>query len=148
MQTELGTESRQLTDVVTRLRRTLRSSVRTEAALPIAQVELLQNLAERSPSRVGDLAERLHLANSTVSGLLALMMHGGLVERGTDAADRRAAVVTLSAEGRRQLDIWESANERRIRAGFEGLSPADRLAIADALPSLDRLATLLAERSG
>ena len=55
----------------------------------MAQVELLQSLADHSPARVGDLAARLRLAPSTVSGLISQLMTAGLVLRGTDPGDRR-----------------------------------------------------------
>jgi len=76
----------QLTDVVTRLRRALRTSIRTEypwEALPMAQIELMQALSDQSPARVGDLAARQRLSASTVSGLIGQLMTAGLVVRGT-----------------------------------------------------------------
>ncbi len=122
-------EAQQLTEVVTRLRRALRASIRTDIpweVLPMAQVELLQTLAEVAPARISDLAGRLRLANSTVSGLVAQMISSGLVQRQTDPADRRAAVVTLTPDGAAQLAQWEQAHERRIGVALERLSPADR----------------------
>ncbi len=135
-----------LTEVVTRLRRALRASIRTDIpweALPMAQVELLQTLAEAAPARVSDLAERLHLANSTVSGLIAQMIDTTLVQRQTDPDDRRAAVVTLTATGQAQLAEWEQAHEQRIGLALEQLPARDRHAIIEALPALGRLTQLL-----
>lgn len=74
--------------MVARLRRVLRASIRTDypwESLPMAQIELLQSLAEHSPARARDLGERLRLAPSTVSGLLTQMIASGLV----DAAQTR-----------------------------------------------------------
>jgi DNA-binding MarR family transcriptional regulator len=139
-------ESRQLTEVVTQLRRALRASIRTEIpweALPMAQVELLQSLAEAAPARITDLAQRLHLAASTVSGLIAQMIDADLVQRHTDQTDRRAAVVTMTSTGRSQLDAWEQAHEQRISQAYEQLSDRERLAVARALPALSRLTGLL-----
>lgn len=136
-----------LTEVVARLRRVLRSSIRADypwESLPMAQVELLQSLAESSPARVGDLAARLRLAPSTVSGLIGQMMNAGLVERGVDPADRRAAVVELSALGRDQLTDWHGAHRRRIAAALGELEPEDRAAIDTAVPALSRLVDRLA----
>ena len=138
-----------LTDVVARLRRVLRTSIRADypwESLPMAQVELLQSLAESAPARVGDLATRLRLAPSTVSGLISQMMGSGLVERGTDPGDRRVAVVELSADGRRQLAGWHAAHRERITAALGALEPADRDAIEAALPALGRLVDRLAEQ--
>ena len=136
-----------LTDVVARLRRVLRASIRAEypwESLPMAQVELLQSLAESAPARVGDLAGRLRLAPSTVSGLISQMIGSGLVERGTDPRDRRVAVVALSEAGQRQLGEWNAAHQRRIAVALAELEPEERTAIGGALPALSRLVDRLA----
>ncbi|MBR7835730.1 winged helix-turn-helix transcriptional regulator [Actinospica durhamensis] len=142
-------DARRLTDVVARLRRVLRTSIRADypwESLPMAQVELLQSLAETAPARVGDLAARLRLAPSTVSGLISQMINAGLVERGTDTRDRRVAVVALSEAGREQLTEWNAAHRRRIAAALAELDPAEREAIDDALPALARLVEQLAQQ--
>ena len=98
--------AQQLTDVVTRLRRALRTSIRTEypwEALPMAQIELMQALSDRSPARVGDLAARQRLSTSTVSGLIDRSVQRGLVRKSADAADGRAVRVSLTAQARRQI---------------------------------------------
>jgi DNA-binding MarR family transcriptional regulator len=141
-------EARELTDVVNQLRRVLRSGIRTEftwESLPMAQVELMQSLADGPPARVHDIADRLHLAQSTVSGLVGHMMSSGLVTRDVDPADRRAAVVSLSDAGRRQLEAWERAHVQRIQAALARVDPGDRGAIAAALPALRRLTSALIE---
>jgi DNA-binding MarR family transcriptional regulator len=145
-------DARGLTDVVARLRRVLRTSIRADypwESLPMAQVELLQSLAESAPARVGDLAGRLRLAPSTVSGLISQMITAGLVERGTDPNDRRVAVVALSEAGARQLGEWNAAHQRRIAGALADLEPAERAAIGGALPALSRLVErLAAQRDG
>jgi DNA-binding MarR family transcriptional regulator len=131
---------------VTRLRRALRASIRSDypwETLPMAQVELLQVLGEHSPARVGDIAVRQRLAASTVSGLIGQMITSGLVARATDPGDRRASVVTLTAAGRDQLAAWTRAHERRLDAALSALSGADREAVLAALPALFHLAEYL-----
>lgn len=145
-----GIDAHDLTEVVTRLRRALRASIRTEIAweaLPMAQVELMQSLADQSPARISTLADRLHLANSTVSGLVGQLIGGGLIKRGTDPEDRRAAVVELSPTGRATLLRWEAAHERRILSALSQLGVEQRRAIDLAVPALGELAWLLAEGS-
>ena len=140
-----------LTDAVTRLRRALRTSIRTDypwESLPMAQVELLQVLGEHSPARVGDLAVRQHLAASTVSGLVGQMITSGLVVRAVDPADRRASIVTLTDAGRAQLDAWARAHERRMDAALATLDAPDRAALQAALPALFHLAEHLADHLG
>jgi DNA-binding MarR family transcriptional regulator len=141
----------QLTDVVTRLRRALRTSIRTEypwEALPMAQIELMQALSDQSPARVGDLASRQRLSASTVSGLIGQLMTAGLVVRGTHADDRRVAVVELTEAGRRQLADWQAAHQRRIGAALERLSGPEQEAVAAALPALAKLVEHLFAGSG
>jgi len=136
-----------LTEVVARLRRALRASIRTDypwESLPMAQIEVLQALTEHSPASTRDLAERLRLAPSTISGLLTQMIASGLVDRGTDPLDRRVAVVALSASGRVQLAGWNEAHRRRIAVALDSLAPSERAAIGDALPALTQLTEHLA----
>ncbi|GAA1396371.1 hypothetical protein GCM10009639_32440 [Kitasatospora putterlickiae] len=138
--------ARRLTDAVTRLRRALRSSIRTDypwESLPMAQVELLQTLAA-APLRVGELAARQRLAPNTVSGLVGKLLDAGFVDRQTDPGDRRTARIALTPAGRLQLDDWQRAHERRIASALDTLSPADRDAVMLALPALENLARALA----
>lgn len=141
-----GGDAWSLTDVITRLRRTLRASVREELpweSLPMAQVELLQRLAEEPGLGVSELATRQHLARNTVSNLVQQMFTSGLLERRAHESDRRAVVLSLTAEGEERLLAWKRANERRIRRALEGLSPESRRAIDQALPALQALAAQL-----
>ena len=108
--------AQRLTDVVTRLRRALRSSIRTDypwESLPMAQVELLQTLAA-APLRVGELAARQRLAPNTVSGLVGKLLEAGFVDRQADPGDRRTARIALTEAGQQQLLDWQQAHERRI----------------------------------
>ncbi|KUN06319.1 MarR family transcriptional regulator [Streptomyces yokosukanensis] len=141
-------EARLLTEAVTRLRRALRSSIRTDypwETLPMAQVELLQVLGEHSPARISDLAARRRPAPSTVSGLIGQMIGSGLVARDVDAADRRASVATLTDAGREKPASWTTAHDRRIDAAPGALDDHARAAVTDALPALFQLAEQLGE---
>ncbi|MFD0256989.1 MarR family winged helix-turn-helix transcriptional regulator [Kitasatospora indigofera] len=138
--------ARLLTDVVTRLRRALRSSIRTDypwESLPMAQIELLQTLAA-APLRVGELAARQRLAPNTVSGLVSKLLDAGFVDRQPDPGDRRTARIALTDAGHRQLADWQYAHERRIADALGSLTPADRTAVMAALPGLESLARALA----
>ena len=142
--------TRVLTEVVTRLRRTLRTSIRADypwETLPMAQIELLMALQDQ-PSRVGELAARLRLAGNTVSTLVQQLVESGFVHRGPDPADRRVAVVTLTDAGSRQLADWDRAHQQRIGDALGELSAADRTAIRAALPALARLVDQLADQRG
>lgn len=140
--------AQRLTDVVTRLRRALRTSIRADypwESLPMAQVELLMSLADSPPVKIGQLASTLRLAPNTVSGLVQQLLEAGLASRQTDPTDRRAALVTLTEAGRKQLAGWQQAHEQRIDHALDQLDPIDREAILAALPGLNRLAAHLAD---
>jgi len=123
-------------------RGSFRASVRSEfpwERLPMAQVEILQRLAEEPGLRITDLASRHRLATNTVSNLVQQMVLAGLVERRDDVRDRRAVTLQLTAAGADVLARWLHANNRRLDAALADLSVKDRGAIATALPSLSRL---------
>jgi DNA-binding MarR family transcriptional regulator len=131
-----------LTDVITRLRRVLRASIRSEypwESLPMAQVEILQRLRDEPGLRVNDLAARHRLANNTVSMLAQQLVEGGLVQRSVDPQDRRAVRLALTDDGERMLTEWLHAHEQRLAAALARLDAGDAAAIASALPALARL---------
>jgi DNA-binding MarR family transcriptional regulator len=139
-------DARTLTDVITRLRRALRRSIRSDypwEARPMAQVEVLQSLRDTGVTRIGDLAERLRLAQSTASTLVGQMITAQLVTRDVDPADRRASIVALSAKGRDDLKNWDSAHRRRLGAALGSLTASDQRAILAAVPALGRLVDAL-----
>ncbi len=144
-------DARRLTEVVTRLRRALRTSIRSDypwESRPMAQVELLMTLADNAPARVGHLAELLQLAPNTVSGLVQQLVDAGLASRQTDKGDRRAASITLTPEGERELRGWRQAHEQRIGSALDRLAIDDREAVLAALPALDELVDQLVAVSG
>jgi DNA-binding MarR family transcriptional regulator len=147
MSPETSTEAAALTEVVTRLRRALRTSIRTDypwETLPMAQVELLLALREHRSPRVGELATLLRLAPNTVSGLVQTLVESGLATRAPDPSDRRVAVVALTAAGRAKLGDWEQAHRQRFASALGQLPAADQASILAALPALAALVDRLA----
>lgn len=132
----------EFTDVITRLRRVLRASVRGDfpwESLPMAQVEILQRLAEQPDLRVSDLAARHRLATNTVSNLVQQLVAAGLAERHPAADDRRAVTVRLTDLGHERLGEWLAAHERRLSKALDALERDDRRVIVAALGPLTRL---------
>jgi DNA-binding MarR family transcriptional regulator len=75
-------------------------------------------------STVTELAERLQLAQSTVTELVSRAEENGLIERERSAADGRIAYLRLSGEGERRLAESFTSNEserRALREAFEHL---------------------------
>jgi DNA-binding MarR family transcriptional regulator len=135
-------DATELAAIVTRLRRILRTAVRSDypwEILPMAQVEILQRLADEPGLRVRDLADRHRLAPNTISTLIQQMVTAGLVTRKPDATDRRAVTVSLTAAGEQALAGWSTANRYRLEAALAELPDRDRRTIGAALPALSRL---------
>lgn len=130
------------TEVVTRLRRVLRASIRSDIpweTLPMAQVELLQGLTDQPGQRLRDLAERHRLASNTVSTLIQQMVCAGLVQRCPDPLDRRAVTVQVTARGEDALAQWLEGHEHRFLTALDTMTESDRRSIIHAVPALSRL---------
>jgi DNA-binding MarR family transcriptional regulator len=80
--------------------------------------------AERAT--VGDLAKRMHLAQSSVTELVNRAERAGLVRRNASALDGRVAHIVLTAEG-----------EKRFAASFRALAD-ERRALSQAVTRLAR----------
>lgn len=146
MPAQTGADAWSLTGAITRLRRVLRSSVRQEfpwESLPMAQVEVMQRLADEPGLGVSGLAARQRLATNTVSNLVQQMVVSGLVERLARPGDRRSVSLSLTDKGTDVLTAWQAANDRRLRQALQRLPGTYQKAIEDAVPALAALATLL-----
>ncbi len=134
--------ARQLTEVVTRLRRVLRASIRDDypwESLPMARVELLQRLQDEPCLRISQLAGRQRLAVNTASDLIQQLVVAGLVSRTGDTTDRRAVRLELTRTGQDRLRGWRQAHEQRLARALDALTADDRGAVLGALPALARL---------
>jgi DNA-binding MarR family transcriptional regulator len=101
--------------------------------LSAAQARALAMAA--SPLSMRALAERLYCDASNVTGIVARLESRGLVERQTDAADRRVKVVVLTPAGR-ALHAQLTAEFHFARDAVDRLSDDERSALADVLGRL------------
>jgi DNA-binding MarR family transcriptional regulator len=131
-----------LADAVTRLRRALRRVVRSDVpfeSVPMAQIEVMQLLAERPGLRAGEVGEILLLAPTTVSTLVGALLSQELIERQADPSDRRAWRLLLTESGTDLLTEWQRSNRRVMRDAAAHLSADDLQALRDAVPALSKL---------
>ncbi len=99
---------------------------------------VLRALADSGPLAVTALARQLGLDTSTVSRHVAALEGDGLVGRAEDPADRRVALLALTARGRRALGRLRAARHRLFADILAPWPAADREALA---PLLERLAS-------
>jgi DNA-binding MarR family transcriptional regulator len=125
--------------VVGRLGRQLRPT-QAGAGLTPTQISVLFVLARRGPLRLAELAELEGLHPTMLSRVVAALSGDGLLQRATDPADRRAAVVDATPAGRRLREKIHRERNTVLRDRLDALSPAERASLLAALPALEALA--------
>ncbi|MBM2616554.1 MarR family transcriptional regulator [Actinoplanes sp. LDG1-06] len=83
-------------------------------------------LSHHGDIRPGALAEHLRIAPRSATEVVDDLQRLGLAERAPDPADRRAVLVTLTAEGRRVSRDIKAARQEAGERFFATLSPGDR----------------------
>jgi DNA-binding MarR family transcriptional regulator len=132
-------------DVVSRLRRAMRRAARAQGrgglpgGLSVAQLEFLSCVAENPGARPGQVARLLRLAPSSVATLVNGLSRGQLIERSDGLADRRTAVLRLTATGEEIVAVWQQVNARILTVALSRLTDGSRAALAMALPALGEL---------
>jgi len=104
--------------------------------MTIAQAATLETLRMEGPLRMGELCRRLGITPSTLTRNLQRLLDAGHVERKADADDGRAAVVTLTAAGRKLADKLERQEELFAGEILGRIDPAKRAAVVDHLGAL------------
>ena len=74
---------------------------------------------------LGELSQRMMVSNGNVTGLVERLVDDGLIARKAAPNDRRAQIVSLTAEGRRVFRAMARANASWIGEIFADLSPRD-----------------------
>ena len=74
---------------------------------------------------LGELSQRMMVSNGNVTGLVDRLVQQGLVNRRPSSKDRRAQLVSLTAQGRRFFAAIARSNGDWIGEMFAGLSGDD-----------------------
>ena len=91
------------------------------------------------PLRIGDLAARERVSPPTMTRLVDVLADAGLVDRRPDPEDRRGQLVELATAGGGLLAEIRRERTTLLSQRLAALSPADRAALAAALPALEAL---------
>ena len=104
------------------VRRRLRDSF--EVTLP--RFDLMAQL-DKTPGgmTLGQLSSRMMVSNGNVTGLAERLVAQGLLDRKPSPSDRRAQIVSLTAEGRRAFRAMARAHENWIAEIFAGLTAVE-----------------------
>jgi len=84
----------------------------TNHGLSLPQIRLLLALAHVAPATIGQLAEYLHIGQSAASLLVDRLVQAQLADRSDDPADRRRALVRLTAAGEASLGLQRAGQQR------------------------------------
>jgi DNA-binding MarR family transcriptional regulator len=125
-------------------RRAARSASPTEPLAP-ARSELLRLAARQPGITVADAARELRLAPNTVSTMVGDLTAQDLISRGRSRSDGRTVQLTVTARARQRLAQWRDLRAELAGVALATLDPADREALAAAIPALIRLAEHMEE---
>ena len=104
------------------VRRRLRDSF--DVTLP--RFDLMAQL-DKAPNgmTLGELSQRMMVSNGNVTGLAERLVEQGLLDRRASPNDRRAQIVSLTAEGRRVFRTMARTHEDWIAEIFVGLDAGE-----------------------
>ncbi|MFC4942315.1 MarR family transcriptional regulator [Pseudonocardia sp. GCM10023141] len=103
------------------------------------QVAVLSDLATTGPSTVTELAARLHLSHSTMSGIITRLEARKLVTRTPDERDRRVTRVAVAAVVEHYVQDLRSGPFGRLVTVLDAATPQERDVVLDGLTTLRKL---------
>ncbi|MEU4426473.1 MarR family transcriptional regulator [Actinoplanes sp. NPDC024001] len=111
-------------------------------ALSTNDITLLRTVATHGPMRASELAAWQGVDKSTITPQVRRLEERRLVARANDPGDKRAALLTVTEAGRRQLQGVDEQGAHLFGQAMQGWSASDRAAVA---ALMQRLADGLAD---
>jgi DNA-binding MarR family transcriptional regulator len=104
----------------------VRRRLRDAFDVTLPRFDLMAQL-DKAPNgmTLGELSQRMMVSNGNVTGLAERLVEQGLLDRRASPTDRRAQLVSLTAEGRRVFRAMARTHEDWIADIFAGLAPDD-----------------------
>jgi DNA-binding MarR family transcriptional regulator len=116
----------QMTVLLRRVQRIHLSTSDGDVTLERSAYGIMCQLADEGPQRLGALAAAFGLDPSTITRQVKSLEDAGLAARTTDATDRRASILDLTAEGREILDSTRLHRRTRLYEAMSDWTPAER----------------------
>jgi DNA-binding MarR family transcriptional regulator len=140
---DAATASR-LRTVLGRLSKQLRATAAsTDAGLTPTKISVLLSVDRRGMTRIAELADLEALNATLLSRTISKLVDAGLLDRVSDAGDRRAAWVQVTDEGHRLAERMRRERTEVVNRGMSALPAAERETIEQAIPALEALADQL-----
>jgi DNA-binding MarR family transcriptional regulator len=104
----------------------VRRRLRTGYDITLPRFDLLAQL-DRTPQgmTLGELSQRMMVSNGNVTGLVDRLVEQGLITRRPSPTDRRAQIVSLTAQGRKFFRAMARTNADWVGEIFAGLDADD-----------------------
>ncbi len=115
-------------------------AIELKMGMSLAQLFVLQQLANRSSDSLNDLAERTATHQSSVSVVVRRLVERGLVVRSPSAADKRRVEIDVTPAGRALLAEAPTTIQGQLIAGMAKMRPEDQTQLADLLHTWLQLA--------
>ncbi len=122
--------------------RTNRRMLAAGQGLGQGHLNALATIFRSGPIRPGDLAQREFVSAPTMTRTLRDLERLGLVTRRPDVSDARSILVTATQDGEHEVLRARSARAELLAELLARLSTDQVAALRDALPALERLATI------
>ncbi|GHF56185.1 DNA-binding MarR family transcriptional regulator [Amycolatopsis bartoniae] len=102
-----------------------------------AAAMLLSDLAQHGESRPSELAKRKMVDVSVISRQIAQLVAAGLVERRPAPEDGRAALVSLSEQGRTELKRWREKHVEFVRTALADWTEDEVISLSERLAAMN-----------
>ena len=123
-------------DAIRAVVRALRINTRAielEIGISLAQLFVLQQVADRPATSLNDLAERTATHQSSVSVVVRRLVDRGLVTRRADTADKRRVQIELTSAGEKLLVGAPETIQVRLVAALQQMQSGERKQLAQLL---------------
>jgi DNA-binding MarR family transcriptional regulator len=118
---------------IVRAQRINTRAIELKMGISLAQLFVLQQLADRPAESLNELAERTATHQSSVSVVVRRLVDRGLVSRTASAADKRRIEIDVTPTGRSLLADAPTTIQVQLIQGMKTLSRDDQEQLADLL---------------
>ena len=117
-------------------------AIESKMGMSLAQLFVLQQLAERSANSLNELAERTATHQSSVSVVVRRLVENGYVSRTTSALDRRRLEIEVTPKGRQLLGDAPTTVQTQLVDALRSLDDKEQAALAALLEEWLRAAKI------
>ncbi len=121
---------------------------RVPRTMSLTSLSTLSTLDRTGPRRITDLAIVEGVTQPSMTALVKVLEHDGMVERRADASDRRVALVALTKAGLELIRARRRSGADAFAQLIDKLSDEESATLAAAIPALEHLRALGEGSSG